>query len=206
MPPVSTPTGTIVTAEDIFIEGAPEVWFGGDAQYSPDADGYYHGIVGTAGNPVYRIGCYENFRFQDNVSVNEIRCDTVGLKATSQTRDFMTVTFDLKSLLPLSMLRHIIRGSPTTWNDGENAEKMGLGDIDNTLFYRFFFSRVYDSTAGDFVSVTGHRCQFTGNFQLQTPYAGAWMITGIEVRFYGDDDLPDAQKFASVMRVDASAL
>jgi len=204
--PVSTPTGTTVTAEDIFIEGAPEVWFGGDEQYSPDADGFYHGIVGTADDPVYKLGCYENFRFQDNVQTNEIRCDTTGLEKTSQTRDYLTVTFDLKSLLPLQMLRHIIRGGAVTWNDAENSEKMGIGEIDNSLFYNFFFSRIYDTTAGDFVSVTGHRCQFTGNFQLQTPYAGAWMITGIEVRFYADNDKPAAQRFATVCRVDASAL
>jgi hypothetical protein len=206
MPPAYTPTGTTVTAEDKFIEGAPEVWFGGVAQYSPDADGFYHGITGTAANPVYKIGCYNNFRFGDNVAVAEIRCDTVGLKKTSQKREYMTVTFDLLSLLPLSMLRHIIRGGPVTWNDAENAEKMGLGEIDNTLFYKFFFSRVYDSVNTEWVSVTGHRCQFTGNFQLQTPASGAWLITGIEVRFYADDSLPDAQQFATVIRVAPTAL
>lgn len=206
MPPVSAPTGTITTAEDIFIEGGPTVWFGGDAQYSPDDDGFYHGIVGTADNPVFRLGCYENFRFQDNVSISEIRCDTEGLVKTSQTRDYLVATFDLKSLLPLTMLRHLLRAGPVTWNDAENAEKMGIGEIDNSLFYKFFFSRVYDSTAGDFVSITGHRVQFTGNFQLQTPYAGAWMITGIEARFYADDTKPEAQRFATAIRVDASAL
>jgi hypothetical protein len=161
MPPVSAPTGTIVTAEDIYIEG---------------------------------------------VSLNEIRCDTDGLVATVQTRDYLVATFDLKSLLPLSYLRHLIRGGAVTWNDGENAEKMGIGTIDNSIFHRFFFSRIYDATAGDFVSVTGHRTQFTGNFQLATPYAQAWMLTGVEVRFYADTDLPDAQQFATVVRVDASAL
>ncbi len=204
--PASEPTGTITTAEDIFIEGAPEVWFGGDAQYAPDDDGYYHGIVGTEANPVFKIGCYENFRWGDNVTTNEIRCDNRGLAKTSQTRDYMTATMDITSLLPLTMLRHIIRGSPVTWNDAENAEKMGMGEIDNTLFYRFFFSRVYDSVANDWVSVTGHRCQFTGNFALETPFAGAWKISGVEVRFFADDDLPAAQRFATVIRVDASAL
>lgn len=206
MPPVSEPTGTITTAEDIFIEGAPEIWYGGVRQYAPDDDGFYHGITGVAANPVYKLGCYTNFRFQDNVQLTEIRCDNLGLRKTSQTRDYLTATFDLESLLPLSMLRHLIRASAVVWNDGENAEKMGIGAIDNTLFYPVFFSRIYDATAGDFVSVTGHRCQFTGNFQLQTPYSGAWMITGIEIRFYADDDLPAAQRFATVIRVDASAL
>ena len=202
MPPVAAPTGTIVTAEDIFIEGGPSVWFGGDAQFSPDTDGFYHGVVGTVANPVYRLGCYENFRFADNVQVSEIRCDTEGLVKTSQTRDYLTATFDLKSLLPLSMLRHPLRAGPVTLNAAENAEKMGIGEIDNSVFYRFFFSRVYDANTGDFVAVTGHRCQFTGNFQLQTPFAGAWMITGLEVRFYADEDLPDDQRFATVTRVD----
>jgi hypothetical protein len=206
MPPVSEPTGTINTAEDQFIEGAPEVWFGGDAQYSPDDDGFYHGIVGTEANPIYKLGCYENFQWTDNITMNEIRCDTTGLEKTSQTRDYLVATFDLKSLLPLTQLRHIIRGGAVTWNDGENAEKMGIGEIDNSLFYKVFFSRVYDSDSGAFVSVTGHRVQFTGNFQLQTPYAGAWMISGVEMRFYADNDLPDAQRFATVIRVDEDEL
>jgi hypothetical protein len=210
MPPTSEPTGTITTAEDLFIEGAPEIWFGGVPQYSPDADGFYHGITGVDdGDPthrVYKLGCYENFRFSDNIQMNEIRCDTTGLEKTSQTRDYLTATFDLKSLLPLTELRHLIRAGAVTWNDAENSEKMGIGEIDNTLFYMCFFSRVYDPTAGDFVSVTGHRCQFTGNFQLQTPYANAWSITGVEIRFYADNDKPDDQRFATVVRVDASAL
>jgi len=121
MPPVSSPTGSTKTAEDIFLEGGPTIWFGGVAQYSPDPDGFYHGITGTELNPVYRLGCYENFRFGDNVSANEIRCDIEGLVKTSQTRDYLVATFDLKSLLPFSVLRHMIRGGPVTWNDAENA-------------------------------------------------------------------------------------
>lgn len=202
MPPVAGPTGTIETAEDIYIESGPTVWFGGEAQYSPDTDGFYHGIVGTVGNPVYRLGCYENFRFQDNVTINEVRCDTTGLVQTTQVRDFLVATFDLKSLLPFTMLRHLLRGGAVTTNPAEDAEKFGLGIIDNTAFYKFFFSRIYDATAGDFVSVTGHRCQFTGNFQIQTPYAQAWMITGVEVRMFADESLPIDQRFATLIRVD----
>ena len=206
MPPIAEPTGTTVSAEDIFVEGGPTIYFGESYQYNPDADGYYHSLVGTAGTPVYKLGCYENFRFQDNVSVAEIRCDNLGLVKTSQTRDYMVATFDLKSLFPLSTLTHILRGGTVVWNDAENAEKMGLGEIDNSVFWKFFFSRVYDADAGDFVSVTGHRTQFTGNFQLQTPYSGAWMISGIEVRMYADDTKPADQRFATVIRVDPSAL
>jgi hypothetical protein len=206
MAPVATPTGTIVTAEEIYIENAPEIWFGGVAQYSPDADGYYYGITGIAGNPVYKLGCFEAFQFRDNVTINELRCDTSGLVKRTQTRDFLVCTFTLKSLLPLTMLTHILRGGTVTWNDAENAEKMGLGLIDNSTFYKFFFSRIYDDAAGDFVSVTGHRCQFTGNFQVSAPYANAWTVTGVEIAFYADTTLPDDQQFATVVRVDASAL
>lgn len=206
MPPVSTPTGTLTNAEEVFVENAPNIWFGGVHQYAPDADGFYHGITGTAGNPVYEVGCYENFRLQDNVTINELRCDVVGLKKATQIRDYLTVTFDLKSLFPLTRLRHMLRGGAVTWNDSENAEKMGLGEIDNTLFYKVFLSRVYDSDAGDFVSITGHRVQFTGNFQMQAQYGQSWMISGIEMRFYADDDLPDAQRFATIIRVDEDAL
>ncbi len=56
------------------------------------------------------------------------------------------------------------------------------------------------------MSVTGHRAQFTGNFQLQTPYSGAWMISGIEVRMYADSTKPADQRFATVIRVDPGPL
>lgn len=204
--PAKEPTGTITTADDIFIEGAPEVWFGGVAQYSPDLDGFYHGITGTPSEPVYKLGCFENFRFGESVTVNEIRCDASGLAKSSQNRDYLSATLDLKSLLPLSMLTHIIRGGAVTLNAGENAEKMGIGEIDNSVFHKFFFSRVYDEAADDWVSVTGHRCQFTGNFQIAMPYANAWVLTGIEVRMYADTSLPDDQLFATVIRVDDSEI
>jgi len=204
--PAKEPTGTTVEASDIFIEGAPEVWFGGVAQYSPDEDGFYHGITGTVDDPVYKLGCFENFRFGESVTLNEIRCDASGLAKTAQDRDYLMVTFDLKTLLPLSTLTHIIRGGDVTVNAAESSEKMGLGRIDNTVFYKFFFSRVYDVAADDWVSVTGHRCQFTGNFQIATPYAQAWVVTGIEVRMYSDSALPTDQSFATVIRVDDSEL
>jgi hypothetical protein len=192
--------------EEIFIEGAPEIYFGGVAQYSPDDDGFYHGITGTVDNPVYRVGCYTDFRFNESVTVNEIRCDTRGRARVSRERDFLTATFTLRSLFPFSVLRHMINGGAVTWNDGENAEKMGIGTIDNSLYYLVFFSRVYDQTAGDFVSVTGHRCQFTGNFQMEAPYAGGWSISGIEIEFHADDTKPDDQKFATMIRVDEDVL
>jgi hypothetical protein len=32
------------------------------------------------------------------------------------------------------------------------------------------------------------------------------MISGVEMRFYADNDLPDAQRFATVIRVDEDEL
>lgn len=201
-----TPTGTLTQPEDIFIESGPDVYFGGVSRYSPDDDGFYHGITGTVDNPVYKLGCYQNFRLADNVSVNEIRCDNEGVVKVSQDRNYLEVQFELQSLLPLSQLRHVMKASAVTWNDAENAEKMGIGEIDNDAFLLFYFSKVYDTAAGDFVSVTGHRCQFVDAWELTTPYGAPWKLTGVRVRMLADDTKPSAQRFATMIRVDESAL
>src|SRR3989304_8167943 len=137
------PTGTIQTANDVFIEGGPDFWFGGVPRYAPDSDGFYWNITPTAAKPVFKVGCYTDFRFRDNVQVTEVRCDTIGVTATIQKRNFVEATFTLMSLLPLKMLTHILHGGVVTVT-GEGAEKMGIGDIDNAAYYMAYFSRVYD--------------------------------------------------------------
>lgn len=199
------PTGTIVTEEDIFLEGGPEVYIGGVLQNAPDSDSFYWGVSGVAGNPVYSIGCYEDFRFRDNVAVTDIRCDTVGSKGTIQKRNYLEAQFNLKSLFPLTMLRLLMRGGAVTTNATENTEKMGLGEIDQNVYFMVYFSRVYDDDAGDYVSVTGHRCQVVDAWELATPYGAPWMIS-VRVRMYADDTLPVDQRFATVIRYDPSAL
>lgn len=200
-----TPTGTLNTAEDIFIEGGPDLYFGGEPQYNPDANGWYWGIVGTVATPVYKVGCYENFQLSDNVTVNEVRCDTVGVKSDISRRNFLEATFDLQGLFPLSELRHLLRWSSSESVPAEDTEYAGIGEINQQDFHMVYFSRVYDTDASDWVSVTGHRCQFQWDGALQMRYGQPWMV-GVRVRFYADEDLPSDQRFATVVRYDPSVI
>jgi len=203
----ATPTGTLVASEDLYIEGAPYLYFSDPGVYAanPDEDGFYWGLTGTAESPVYAVGCYEDFRFGDDVTINAVRCDTIGDAALVQRRNFMYVSFTLKSMFPFSILTRILRGGTRTLETDEGTEKFGFGEIDNTVFYRTYFSRVYDPDTGDFVSVTGHRCQFVDAWEIATPWAEAWRV-GITMRFFADDDMPTAQRFATMVRLDPSQL
>lgn len=200
-----TPTGTLNTAEDIFIEGGPTLYFGGESQYSPDSNGWYWGITGTAQNPVYQVGCYQNFQLSDNVTTNEVRCDTVGVKSDISRRNFLESTFDLQALLPLAQLRYLLRASDSEQVLGEDTEYMGIGEINQQEFFKVFFSQVYDETAGDWLAFTGHHCQFHWNGAWAFRYGEPWAV-GIRVRMYADETLPAVQRFATVVRYDPSVL
>lgn len=197
-----TPSGTIITPNDVFLEGGPEFWFGGVPRYSPDSDGFYWGITGIDAKPAYKLGCYTDFRWRDNVQMTEVRCDTIGVTATIQKRNYLEFTCTLMSLLPLKMLKNIIHGGTVTIT-AEGAEKMGLGDINNAEYHLCFLSRVYDQTALDFVTITGHRCQFVDSWEIAMTYGAPWTL-GIKMRLHADDTKPAAQRFATVIRLDPS--
>src|SRR3989304_5828974 len=199
------PTGVITVADDLFLEGAPDLWFVGVAKSSPDRDGFYWGITGTAAKPAFKVGCYTDFRWRDSIQMTEIRCDTIGVKGTIQKRNYLEVTYTLLSLLPLKILTNIIRGGVVTVNATEETEKMGVGEIDNNTYHLVFFSRVYDDVTGDFVSVTGDRCQFVDAWEMAMNYGAPWPL-GVRLRMYADDTKPAAQRFATVLRLDPSLL
>lgn len=199
----NTPTGTLNQQENIYIEGGPDLYFGGVSKYSPDTNGYYWGITGTPAKPVYKVGCYENFQLADNTTVNEIRCDTVGVKGTIVRRNYLEASFDLKALLPLSELRHLLRWSSSLAVPASDGEYAGIGTINQQDYHKIYFSRIYDPDAGDWVSFTGHRCQFAWNGAIQMRYGDTWMV-GVQARFYADETLPSDQQFATVVRFDAS--
>lgn len=199
------PTGTINTQEDIYIEGGADLWFGGVAKYSPDANGYYWGITGTSETPVYKIGCYENLQLADNLTMNDIRCDTVGVVGSITRRNFLELTFDLKQMLPLSELNHLLRWSGSLQVPADDVEYAGIGDIDQNVRHKVYFSRVYDLDTGDWISITGHRAQFEWSGAWQFRYGNPWLV-GVRCRLYADEDMPAAQRFATVVRYDPSVI
>lgn len=204
--PASTeyqPTGTIDANDDIFIEGGPDLWLGGVLKYAPDINGYYWGIDGIPSNPVFKLGCYENFQLQDNVTVNEIRCDTLGVVGSIVRRNYLEATFDVQQILPLSQLKNLLRWSSSL--AVADAEYAGIGEVNQQDYLPVYLSRIYDPDAGDWVSFTGTRCQFQWDKAMQLRYGQPWMV-GVKIRFYANKNLPSTQRFVTVVRWDPSAL
>lgn len=208
-----SPVGLIVTPPEIYIDQPPTFWF--QEKYTaagalvgelnrPDSDGFYWGLSGTTANPIYEAGCYETFQFTDVREINMVRCDTTGDRTAIQKRNSLNITFTLKSFFTFAKLRHMLNLGPVTTTPGA-TEKMGIGIIDNSKYYYVYFSSVYDQTAGDYVSVTGHRVQFTNAWQMSFPYGNAANVT-IQATFFADTDKPDAQQFATVLRADPSSI
>lgn len=202
------PFGNIISQEDITLESAPNIYFGStDVPYmfNPDSDGFYWSLSGTTANPLYQLGCYENVSFGDNIDVNAIRCDAEGDKDVIMKRNHMEMQLTLKSFLPFTVLSKVMNGGVVTTNNSENTEKFGLGVIDNSKYYRVYLPKVYDEVAGDYVSITGHRCKFVSNGQIQMTYGNAWTLQ-VTVWMLADSNKPTDQKFATVIRADPSVL
>ena len=208
-----SPVGLIVTPPEIYVDQPPTFWF--QEKYTaagalvgelnnPDAAGFYWGLSGTTANPIYEAGCYETFQFTDVREMNMVRCDTTGDRTAIQKRSSLNITFTLKSLFSFAKLRHMLNLGPVTTVVGA-TEKMGIGIIDNAKYYYVYFSSVYDQSTGDYLSVTGHRVQFTNAWQMTFPYGNAANVT-IQATLFADTDKPDAQQFATVIRADPSSI
>lgn len=203
-----TPLGVVTSQAEVYIEGAPNIYYSstlGAYAKNPDSDNFYWGLSGSATYPVYQLGCYENVALGDNQDINSVRCDTVGDKDVIMKRNHLEVKFTLKSFLPFTNIQPLLNGGPVTTNLSEHTEKFGLGVIDNSKYYRVYLPKVYDETAGDYVSITVHRGKFVGGGELSMSYGNVWSMP---VTLWGlaDEAKPSAQQFATVIRADLSAI
>ena len=202
------PVGTINAQEEIYVDSAPYLYFQ-DATpaplWNPDADGFYWNLSGTTAYPVSRVGCIQDVSLSEGLTINQVRCDTVGDKATIQRRDYIEFAFSFTSLFPLSALRHMLKlgSAPSVTTDWE---KQGIGAINNNQYYHFYAPKVYDEEAGDFVAFHLHRAQFVEAFTVNMRSGEPWMVEGIRIRAYVDETKPAAQKFGAILRYDRSAL
>jgi hypothetical protein len=203
------PLGNIIEQDEIYIEGAPWIYYQrseADLLFNPDGDGFYYGLSGTVAYPVYALACYEDVSLTEDLTVNVIRCDKVGDKATIQKRNHLELAFALSSLFPLTTTQPIFakRGSAVTVSGA--LEKMGIGAINNNIFWHVYLPKVYDEDTGDFVSFTIHRAQFVDPWTLAMPSGDKWTLGGISLYGYADDSKPTDQQFATVIRADPSAV
>jgi hypothetical protein len=208
-----TPIGTLVTPPELYLDQPPTFWVqdrttsaGAAIGYlnNPDANSFYWGLSGTTANPVYEVGCYENFVIADVRTINMVRCDTTGVRAAIQKRDQLNITFTLKAPFPLSTLSKLLNLGPVTTTAGA-TEKVGIGIIDNAKYYRAYFVSIYDQTTGDHVNATFHRVQFTSAWQWTFVYGQPATFT-VQASAFADNDKPSDQYFATIIRADPSSI
>lgn len=198
-----TPEGTILQQDELYIEGAPYIYFQDwSAGYlsGPDGDNFYWGLSGTALLPVYELACYEDVSLQDDLTINAVRCDQAGDRALIQKRNHLAFTFTLSTLMPLANIRYLIHGGAVTTT--APYEKMGLGEIAQNQFFHIYLPKVYDTENGHYLSITLHKAQFTQPWTIAMASGDKWALAGIGAWAFADDSLPAGQEFATIIRYD----
>lgn len=202
-----TPKGNLVTQEELYLEGSPYIFFQdatANPLYNPDADGYYWGMSGTTTYPVYQLGCVQDVSLTEGVTMNDIRCDTVGTKGTIQRRDYVEFQMTILSLFPLVVSSKFLNlSTPTTAAD---VEKVGIGGINNNRFFMAYCPKIYDEDTGDALYFHLHRAQFVDAWEIGFRQGEPWTVTGLKLRAYADDSKPTTQRFGVITRFDPSAL
>lgn len=203
-----TPLGSITTNEEISLEGAPNIYFQDSRATelkAPDADGYYWGLSGTSTYPVYQLGCYTDVALGEDIEMNVVRCDTVGDKDVVQKRNYLELTLTLQHFFPFEVLRHVIKASaPAT--SLTDVSKMGIGKVNNTVKYHVYMPKVYDEDTGDYLVFHLHQAKFVDAFSISMSSGENWSVSGIKIRAFADENKPQNQLFATVIRADPSAL
>lgn len=202
-----TPEGNVIDQDDIYIEGAPWIYYQrqeADLLHNPDGDNYYWGLSGTSVHPVYSLACYEDVALGEDVTVNAVRCDKSGDKAMIQKRNRLEVSLSLSTLFPLTTTAPILNAATPT--SSTPFEKMGIGNINNNVYYHVYLPKVYDEDTGDYVSFTIHRAQFVNAWNIAMVSGNKWMLGGINIAGLVDDSKPAGQEFATVIRYDPSAI
>lgn len=202
-----SPVGNLDTQEDLFIEGAPYIYFQdarADPLFNPDADGFYWNMSGTSTYPVYEVGCPVDVNFTENLTVNDVLCDTVGTKATIQQRNYVEFAFALQSFFPFQALRLMLKMG--TVNETAPTQKMGIGPINNDQYFHLYAPKVYNTDVGDYIWIYMHKAQFVDAFSISMGYGVPWRAEGLKLRGFADTTKPEAQRFGMWGRSDASVV
>jgi len=202
-----TPLGNVDPQDEVYLEGAPYIYIQqteANPLNNPDADGYYWGLSGTSVYPVFQIGCVQDVSLTEGITMNQIRCDTIGDKGTIQRRDYIELELTILSVFPLTTLRHLLNLSVPTV--GSDIEKVGIGQINNNRFYMAYCPKVYDQDTGDYVLFHFHRAQFVDAWTINMTSGEPWTVQGLKLRAYADESKPAGQMFGVVVRADPSAI
>lgn len=199
--------GNVDLQEDIFLEGAPTIYFQ-DANATPlknpDADGFYWGLSGTVTYPVYEIGCPTDVSLTENLTMNDVLCDNVGVKAVVQARNYFEFSFSIQSFFPLQILTNLLNGGTVV--ETAPTQKMPLGKINNDQFWHLYAPKVYNENVGDYVWIYMHKAQFVDAFTIAMTLGNPWKLTGLKLRAFADTTKPAQQIFGMWGRSDSSVI
>lgn len=202
-----SPVGNLDVQESIYVDSAPSIYFQdytASPLKNPDSDGFYWGMSGTVLYPAYEIGCPSDVSFSENITLNDVSCDTVGVVATTQQRNYLSLTFSVQSLFPLQTLRILLKGGAVT--ETAPTQKFGFGPINNSQFWHVYCPRVYNTDVGDYLWIDLPKCMFVDAWTIGMAYGTPWKVTGISLRAYADTTRPSAQQFGMFGRSDASVI
>jgi len=195
--------GNEILQEELYLEGAPYIYFQDDRAnplFNPDAQTFYWGLSGTTTYPAYLLGCVQDVSLTEGITMNDVRCDTIGVKDTIQKRDYVEFQLTILSQLPLAVIRHVMNlSAPST---GSGFETVGIPQINNSIFYHVYAPKVYDESAAGWLLFHLHRAKFVDAWTLNTVYGGPWTLTGIKIRAYAKDTMPANQIFGVIKRFD----
>lgn len=196
-----TPVGNVVSQEETYVEGAPFVYFQDyDAGlfHNPDADGFHWGLTGTSTYPVYLLGCVANVSLTEGVTMNDVRCDTVGVKDTIQKRDYIELSLEISSMFPLSASTRTMNLSTPVVSGG--VEKIGIGDINNQRKWHVYMPKVYDEDTGEYLFISLHKAKFVDAWSIPMNSGSPWQLTGLKLRAYADDTKNANERFGVFVR------
>jgi len=202
-----TPEGTITSQEEIYLEGAPTIYiqdYSADPLNAPDSDGFYWGMSGTATYPVYEVGCITDVSMTENLTMNDVLCDNVGVKDTVQQRNYVEFVFSIQSFFPFDVLRHLLNFGAVT--ETAPTQKFGMGKINNNLYWMVYAPKVYDEDVGDYVAIHLNRAKFIDAWTINMSFGTPWQATGLRLRGFVDSTKPAAQQFGMFLRADASVI
>lgn len=202
-----SPVGSITSQEEIYLSSAPYIYFQDSTATplkNPDADGFYWGLSGTTAYPVFSVGCPNDVSLTENLASNDILCDNVGVSNTILQRNYVDFIFTVQTLLPLTTLRHLLKGGVVTQTSP--TQKFGFGQPNNSLFYHVYAPMVYDDSVGDYVWIYLHKCKFVDAFTISMTFGQNWKVTGLKLRAYADSTKPSPQLFGMFGRSDLSAI
>jgi hypothetical protein len=199
-----TPLGSVISQGDLYVEGAPVIYFQDSRATplnNPDAQGYYWNLSGTTAYPAYLLGCIQDVSLTQGLTMNDVRCDTVGVVDTIQKRDYVEFQLTILSQLPLKVLSKMLNLSAAT--TGTGYEKVGIPQIDNSVRYHVYAPKIYDPTDPvSWLMFYLHKAKFVDAWTINMQYGQAWTTTGIKLRAYADDTKPAAQLFGTIARFD----